>query len=80
MGLRTPQEGELPRGAMKPGHNDIESVSDGDGDEVAALPAAVASVNLPLQLGDTLTGEASSVVTWSQLLGWRLPLLLICCP
>ncbi len=55
-----PQEGELPHGAMKPGHNDVESVSDGDGDAVVALPASVASIKLPLQLGDTLTGVASS--------------------
>ena len=41
---------------MKPGHNDVESVSDGDEGEVAALPASAASVDLPLRLGETLTG------------------------
>ena len=35
---------------MKPGHNDTESLGDGDDDEVAVLPASLLGVKLPLTI------------------------------
>ena len=56
---RCRQDGELPHGAMKPGHNDTESLGDGDEDDAAALPASLLGVKLPLTISPSLTGTVA---------------------
>jgi hypothetical protein len=46
---------------MKPGHNDTESLGDGDEDDAAALPASLLGIKLPLTISPTLTGTAAQM-------------------